>query len=229
MVASNEAYVTLVTSDDYGVGALVLGHSLKDSKTTRKIVVMVTDRVTPLMQGRLKDVFDEVVVVDPIRSTSAQNLNLLGRPDLYWTFTKLHAWTLTRYSKLVFLDADTLILRNVDELFDQPEFSACPDIGWPDCFNSGVFVLKPSKETFYKLVAFGEAEGSFDGGDQGLLNDYFRNWNRLSFLYNVTPSASYSYAPAYQKFGNNIAIVHFIGSDKPWTWDRVSFTQLHFF
>jgi hypothetical protein len=39
-------------------------------------------------------------------------------------------------------------LRNCDELFDRDEFSAAPDAGWPDCFNSGVFVFKPSIETF---------------------------------------------------------------------------------
>lgn len=40
------------------------------------------------------------------------------------------------------------VLRNCDELFDRDEFSAAPDAGWPDCFNSGVFVFKPSIDTF---------------------------------------------------------------------------------
>ena len=35
--------------------------------------------------------------------------------------------------------------------------------------------------------------GSWDGGDQGLLNDFFPDWNRLSFTYNVTPSAYYTW------------------------------------
>lgn len=55
------------------------------------------------------------------------------------------------------------ILQNCDELFDRSEFSASPDVGWPDCFNSGVFVFKPSIETFDKLLAFAIARGSFDG------------------------------------------------------------------
>jgi len=58
--------------------------------------------------------------------------------------------------------------------------------------------------------------GSWDGGDQGLLNDYFPNWNRLSFTYNVTPSAYYTYAPAYRRHGDDIKVVHFIGQEKPW-------------
>lgn len=52
---------------------------------------------------------------------------------------------------------------NSDELFERDEFSAAPDVGWPDCFNSGVFVYKPSLETYTKLVDFALQTGSFDG------------------------------------------------------------------
>jgi glycogenin glucosyltransferase len=48
---------------------------------------------------------------------------------------------LTQYKKGVFLDADVLVLRNIDELFNREELSAAPDAGWPDCFNSGVFIF----------------------------------------------------------------------------------------
>jgi len=42
----DQAYVTLATNDSYAIGALVLGHSLRSSGTTRRLVVMVTDEVT---------------------------------------------------------------------------------------------------------------------------------------------------------------------------------------
>lgn len=103
------------------------------------------------------------------------------------------------------MDADTLVLQNIDELFEREEMSAVPDIGWPDCFNTGVFVFKPSPETFTALVNLAVEQGSFDGGDQGLLNTYFSNWasqdisRHLSFVYNMTSVAVYSYPPAYKK------------------------------
>ena len=31
-------------------------------------------------------------------------------------YTKLHLWRLTQYSKLVYIDADAIVLRNVDEV-----------------------------------------------------------------------------------------------------------------
>lgn len=55
------------------------------------------------------------------------------------------------------------MVQNCDELFDRDELSAVPDTGWPDCFNSSVFVYVPSMETFWDLIVFAERQGSFDG------------------------------------------------------------------
>lgn len=96
---------------------------------------------------------------------------MLRRPDLGVTFTKLHAWKLTEYNKCVFLDADILVLQNVDDMFERPELSAAPDIGWPDCFNSGVFVFIPSQRTYTALVGHALDHGSFDGE----INIWFAN------------------------------------------------------
>jgi hypothetical protein len=48
----------------------------------------------------------EVNVMD---SHDSAHLALLARPELGITFTKLHCWALTDFSKCVFLDADTLV------------------------------------------------------------------------------------------------------------------------
>ena len=48
-------------------------------------------------------------------------------------------------------------------MFSFEELSAVSDCGWPDMFNSGVFVYKPSTETYNKLIELAKTEGSFDG------------------------------------------------------------------
>ncbi|XP_042315508.1 glycogenin-2 isoform X2 [Sceloporus undulatus] len=176
------------------------------------------------MRTALSTVFDTVVDVNEIDSNDSVHLALLKRLELGVTFTKLHCWTLIQYSKCVFMDADTLVLCNIDELFDREEFSAAPDSGWPDCFNSGVFVFQPSLETFNLLLQFASENGSFDGGDQGLLNMFFSNWatkdinKHLPFIYNLSSSAVYSYAPAFQHYGKDAKVVHFLGPTKPWNY-----------
>ncbi|XP_023228298.1 glycogenin-1-like isoform X3 [Centruroides sculpturatus] len=220
-MAEDQAYVTLATDDTYGLGALVLAHSLKRF-TNRKLVVLVSPNVTPHMRSQLSSVFDEVREVNVLDSKDEARLALMARPELGVTLTKIHCWCLTHYSKAVFLDADTLVVQNCDELFDREELSAVADVGWPDCFNSGVFVFRPSEETFRALLNHAREHGSFDGGDQGLLNSYFSDWRtkdisrHLSFIYNMNSNASYTYLPAYKQFGSDVKIIHFLGPVKPW-------------
>jgi len=218
----DQAFVTLATNDTYALGAMVLAYSLRHAQTSRRIVCLITDQVTSTIRDQMHHCFDELVEVNVFDSRDTINLGLLGRGDLGETFTKFHCWRLTQYSKCVFLDADTLVLQNVDDLFDREELSAAPDAGWPDCFNSGVFVFKPSLETYQEILNMALTIGSFDGGDQGLLNLYFSDWatkdiaKHLPFVYNVVSQAFYSYLPAFRQFGKNTKIVHFIGAMKPW-------------
>uniref|UniRef100_A0A452Q9S9 glycogenin glucosyltransferase n=1 Tax=Ursus americanus TaxID=9643 RepID=A0A452Q9S9_URSAM len=172
----------------------------------------------------LSKVFDEVIEVNLIDSADYIHLAFLKRPELGVTLTKLHCWTLTHYSKCVFLDADTLVLSNIDELFDRTEFSAAPDPGWPDCFNSGVFVFQPSLETHGLLLQYATDHGSFDGADQGLLNSFFSSWStadihkHLPFIYNLSSNTAYTYSPAFKRFGSSVKVVHFLGPSKPWNY-----------
>ncbi|XP_060659378.1 glycogenin-1 isoform X5 [Drosophila nasuta] len=219
---SKFAWVTLTTNDTYSLGALVLAHSLKRAGTAHQLAVLVTPTVSEAMRYRLKDVYNVVQEVNVLDSQDAANLALLSRPELGVTFTKLHCWRLVQFEKCVFLDADTLVLKNCDELFEREELSAAPDVSWPDCFNSGVFVFTPSVETFNKITEYAVQHGSFDGGDQGLLNQYFADWStadikkHLPFVYNVTAYASYCYLPAFKQFRDKIKILHFAGKLKPW-------------
>ncbi|KAJ9142753.1 Glycogenin [Pleurostoma richardsiae] len=220
-----DVYATLLTTDTYLPGALVLAHSLRDGGSTKKLAVLVTlDTVSGEVVTQLKAVYDYVIPVGRIKNGSTANLQLMNRPDLHSAFTKVNLWKQTQFRKIVYIDADVVAYRAPDELFDLPyAFSAAPDIGWPDLFNTGVMALTPNLSDYYALVAMAERGISFDGADQGLLNMYFKNdYHRLSFTYNVTPSAHYQYVPAYRHFQSSINMVHFIGTEKPWFQGRPS-------
>jgi glycogenin glucosyltransferase len=208
-------------SDSYLPGAKVLAHSLRDAGTKKKLAVMVSmDTLSADTISELKELYDYLVPVDRIRSSNQSNLYLMGRPDLAFAFTKIALWRQTRFRKLVYLDADVVALRALDELFEiEAPFAAAPDIGWPDAFNSGVMVITPDMGEYWALQTMAATGDSFDGADQGLLNQYFehRPWQRLKFTYNCTPNAEYQWEPAYRYYKRDIAAVHFIGKNKPWS------------
>ncbi|KAL3607102.1 glycogenin glucosyltransferase [Fusarium poae] len=222
-IKGEQIYATLLLSDSYLPGALVLAHSLRDAGATRKLAVLVTlDSVSEESITQLKDVYDYVFPVPRIRNDHPANLYLMNRSDLHSAFTKINLWKLTNFSKIVYIDADVVAYRAPEELFDiSHPFAAAPDIGWPDLFNTGVMVLNPNMGDFYAMIAMAERGISFDGADQGLINMHFgQQYHRLSFTYNVTPSAHYQYVPAYRHFQSSINMVHFIGANKPWFTGR---------
>ncbi|KAK4686846.1 hypothetical protein P7C73_g3279, partial [Tremellales sp. Uapishka_1] len=241
------AFVTLLTSSSYLPGALVLLHSLlalHPAPRAFKTVCLVTPETVDVKTiAELRRAgWDLVIGVEGIASGSSGQggLDMMSRPDLNLALTKLHLFRLSSlFSTLIYLDADVLPLRPLVHLFSTTAphvFSACADTGWPDCFNSGVMVIRPRESDWEGLRALlkneeeetdaeagtSKGNGSFDGADQGLLNEWFSEeggggeWNRLSFTYNVTPSAAYTYQPAYRRYGHKINAVHFIGSGKPW-------------
>jgi glycogenin len=166
----NCAFVTLLTNDNYLPGALVLAKSLKRANTKYPIAVMATKNQVSLKAAKILEiVFDSVYWVDAIYSSDKENLELLGRPELGITFTKIHCFnkSILPYEKVAYLDADTLVIQNIDSIFEYLDeeviFAAAPDIGWPDCFNSGVFVTKPSQNLFERIANHANCRGSFDG------------------------------------------------------------------
>ncbi|KAF7307070.1 putative glycosyltransferase family 8 protein GLGEN [Mycena indigotica] len=221
------AFVTLLTSEAYLPGALTLAGALRDLHPSPAVSPEVDFQTVCLVTPESVDVsaikllrraFDVVVGVEIIGQEDEKGLKLLGRLDLNTVLTKLHVFRLTQYSKIIFLDADVLPVRPLSHLFTLPyEFSAVPDVGWPDIFNSGVLVLSPGEEKFNDLNDLLKSKGTWDGGDQGILNEWRGgDWHRLSFTYNTTPTAAYTYAPAYERFGSQISAIHFIGPNKPW-------------
>ena len=109
-------------------------------------------------------VFDEIVMRPELNiPQNDQNPNLLLRPWITKTFTKLNIWTLTSYTKIVYLDTDVLVLKNIDDLFQRDELSAGPEDLWPDVFNSGVLVIEPSMSTFTRLIKEAKSKPSWDG------------------------------------------------------------------
>jgi alpha-N-acetylglucosamine transferase len=118
----------------------------------------------------------------------------------------------------VFLDADTLVLQNIDRLFDYPEFSAAPNVYETLAdfrrLNSGVFTARPNPATFDRMMARLDAPGAFwRRTDQTFLEDFFPAWHGLPVYDNMLQYVWLNLPELWH--WPAIRVLHF-QYDKPW-------------
>ena len=147
------------------------------------------------------------------------------------TFTKLHLWRLDRkgIKSLVYLDADTLVRKNFDELFSLPfNFAAVPDIylddrGFTLGFNAGIMFLRPSTDIYDDMVAkIYTADYPRWEADQAFLNIYFGNEvARLPYAYNGNLALKWRASKLWKHTTPDRRIIHYTLS-KPFVGDGYS-------
>lgn len=183
------AYVTMLChGDGYLPGVEVLGKSIEASRSKVPRVVLATADVGQAARARLSQLGWQIRDIEPIENPASDRLLF---PRFAAVFAKLRVWELVEFDRVVLFDADTLVLQNVDDLFERRNFAAAPDFFLPDRFNSGVMVLDPSMDTFRRMLDALASMSSYDGGDQGFLNTFFADWyampveHRLPVGYNM--------------------------------------------
>ncbi|XP_020588043.1 UDP-glucuronate:xylan alpha-glucuronosyltransferase 1-like [Phalaenopsis equestris] len=171
--ARREAYATILHSEDeYVCGAIAAAQSIRLTGSTRDLVILVDETISSRYKNGLEAAGWKIKKIKRIRNPKATK-------DAYneWNYSKFRLWQLTEYDKIIFIDADLLVLRNIDFLFTMPEISATGNNG--TLFNSGVMVIEPSNCTYNLLMGHINDIKSYNGGDQGYLNEIFTWWHRI--------------------------------------------------
>lgn len=123
-----KAWVTLLTQPDYVIGVKALQLSLKKHQSGYPLVVMLTENIGAADRQALENLGCLLRDVQPLSPKSTlQHHYANARFSEVWT--KLAAWKLTEFERVVFLDADMLVTQNMDELFElalaDDEIAAC--------------------------------------------------------------------------------------------------------
>ncbi len=226
------SYVTLIANADYLVGARALARSLQMCRAQWPLTALALDDVDGLEE--LEALGCRIVRVAPLplsadfcarHTRSAQhaaapfakgNKPLFHNPLL--NFVKLRLWELEEFERVVFLDADTLVVRNIDRLFGYPEFAAAPNLyeSLADFhrLNSGVFVAQPSRRSFDDLLAALDQPDTFwRRTDQTFLESYFPEWHGLPYIYNTLQYVWFNLPQLWD--WQRIHVIHY-QYEKPW-------------
>lgn len=226
------SYVTLIASADYVIGAMAVARSLKMCNAQWPLTALALQDVDGL--DDLEALGCRVLRVDPLplsadfRARHNHDAQHTLAPftngekpqfhDPLHNFVKLRLWELEQYEKVVFLDADTLVIHNIDRLFDFPEFVAAPNLyeSLADFhrMNSGVFVARPSRKTFASMLENLDRPGVFwRRTDQTFLEAWFPDWHGLPYIYNALQYLWFNLPQLWD--WQRIRVIHY-QYEKPW-------------
>lgn len=156
-----EAYATVIhSSEAYVCGAITLAQSLLQTGTKRHLILLMDDSISMSKRAALVSAGWNIRIITRIRNPRAEK-------DSYneYNYSKFRLWQLTDYDKIIFIDSDIIVLRNLDLLFHFPQMSAVGNDN--SIFNSGIMVIEPSNCTFRVFMERRDEIVSYNGGDQG--------------------------------------------------------------
>jgi UDP-sulfoquinovose synthase len=234
----SKAFATLVANEFYVTGAIALAKSLIGTGTRHHLVCLVGPDVSAESADTLASLGGTIVRVPAIAfSESFKDRHALDvikaqcpynsgveKPKKFrnlFNFSKLFLWALTDYERVVYLDADTVVLGPIERLFELPGFAAAHNlhVRWDQLnrINSGVLVLEPSLATLramFRTLLDPASMVTYHRTDQTFLEMFWagrthaidRTYNALQYLYVTAPTA-WDWA--------GVKVAHFI-MQKPW-------------
>lgn len=234
-----KAYITLLSNEAYLPGVKVLHKSLKSVGAQYPLVCALSLSIGEDVKLVLEK--EGIPCVKLTRKAVEGNMNPCGKSFSHWnyTFDKLLIWGLEQFDKLVFLDSDMLVVRNIDHLFEKEAFSSvCAGRSYPGNehwtgLNSGLMVIEPDKNFEFRLlnsidsvVKIAKSNNQLVG-DQDVLKYVLSDWVEHPNLhldegYNLFADhltyyikyLGYSLGESAEK--KPIYVIHFIGKAKPW-------------
>jgi hypothetical protein len=211
------AVVSSMYTDSYVFPLAVLGHSLKQHHVNaRKILIYLPNRISDRALCFVQAAGWELHPVELIPPPH-------GGKGIHYTFvdqyTKLSIWTLDQLGIKtgVYLDADTIVRRNFDEIWNLPfEFGAVPDIyvddpGFSPGFNAGVLLFHPSTEIFKDMISKLETTNfRLKDAEQSYLNHYFgAQAVRLPYAYGGNLAIKERSPEMWEAMQKDMRIVHY--------------------
>lgn len=225
---ANYSYICVLTNEAFYPGLCSLAYSLKLVNSKYPLTVVVPDDVDEKLIILIKKLQLNTIALPSVKIPEEFLLNNTS-PRWNQTFFKLQVFNLTQFEKIVFLDLDMIVVRNIDDLFTKPHMAAvaaghCAHDSWTR-LNSGLMVIEPNASLYSQLLqaipAAGEErfQANYGFGDQDVINFCFPDWweNKelvLPETYNAMVSVFEDVCKAYGY--PNVRVLHYATLRKPW-------------
>lgn len=207
------AYVTLLSSDDYLKPVLILNRNLKELNSMYPLYVMVTDEIKP---ETIKYLEKEQVQYQIVPTITYSDKTIAATPSirLQKTASKINIFNLEQFDRVVYMDADGFFIKTIDELFEYPDGALYNENG--TAFTN-LFVCDPQNHSFNLYYTLLKNTNMWDGDLIEQLWFPFKT-NELYSIpseYHVTITVDLNNLyPLEQKlFG-----LHFCSEFKPWQY-----------
>lgn len=233
------AFVTVLSTENYLDGVLALFKSIEQTNTKfPNFITIVNDKISEHIKKRLEQ--DNITVISrkPIEiPEEIRNRNLnSSSPNWNYTFDKFYLFTEMPFDKIIYLDSDMYVAQNIDELFEEEHMSATiagksyPTNNHWTKLNSGLMVIEPKYNILDELIELLSKQNcDAELGDQDIIELYYK-WEEQEDLhieekYNIFANYIDYYIESKLYLPNELAVIHFIGKEKPWMLNKEEIEQ----
>lgn len=202
------AYITLLSSIDYIDAVKILKKSLISVNSRYPLLVMITEDIVGFIDNDLKE---NSIVIKKIEYTKNVKEKFSNHSVLN-TASKVFLFSLKEYDKLLYIDADSIVLQNLDECFSRLDGTMLL-YDSNDTGLSNFFLIEPKnhrEEYYLKLL---QETDCFDGELLGDLFFYVRTSKEHQFEKEY--SISFLMLNEVEDL-EKIKSIHFSGDFKPW-------------
>ena len=251
---SNNAYITLLGTDNYLYGCIGLMYSWKTTNSKYPFYCVVTENISQESIRILEAIGYNVIIDTAYVPQSYYNMlkeyeetgnyktpvgnstTDMSRNGWQHCWMKLQLFKYTQFDKLLYIDADTYVVQNLDDMFEKPAWtSICEyDATWTGNirFHAGFLLIEPNETVYSDLLQLAEDNPLIQhplthefqlSNDYDLLNLYKSDWcehpecivPNYTFIDSFTIRTTDFFLPYLLNNFTKIKIIHLSGS-KPW-------------
>lgn len=208
----NYAYITLLSSQDYIIAVAALYESMQAVYTRYPLVIAYTPGSLPKVY---KDLFEQrgLICKEVTQQVYPESMRSARQGErILNTVSKFSIFEIKDFEKMCYIDADTFLLKNIDDVFMYPDGSMMKEV--PTNLEPGFdafFVYQPAHHyTSYYMAILKENSG-LDGEILG------KCWYpvRTNSDYQIPREYCEFYRQAIWNF-SEVKVVHFCNKQKPW-------------